>query len=160
MQYQLVVWKSYLVFLQMYLKISSFIENKIKRDKYFRMGSRSHSIPCRSPSNLKIHNMRPLCHSPCHRGSYSHRPSRPHSNSSRTPRCRCRRTLVPEQCYRGWQIHRTSKPGYSEHSNLHTYPFGRMPCRKRNKRKNEKQKKEKEQIINTLFEMQIHHNVK
>lgn len=82
------------------------------------MGSRSHSIPCRSLSNLKIHNMRPLCHSPYHTGSYSHLPSRPHSSSSRPLMCRCHRMLVPEQCYRGWEIHRTSKPGYSEHSNL------------------------------------------
>lgn len=120
MQYQLVLWTSYLVFLHMYFKekLSSFIENKIKRDKYFRMGSKSHSIPCKSPSNLKIHNMRPLCHSPCHRDSYSHPPPRPHSSSSRPPMCRCHRVLVPEQCYRGWEIHRTSKPGYSEHSNL------------------------------------------
>lgn len=100
-------------------KLSSFIENKIERDKYFTMGSRSHSIPCRSPSNQKIHNRRPWCHSPCHTGSYSHPPPRPRSNSSTLPTCRCHRTLVPEQCYRGWEIHRTSKPGYSEHSNLH-----------------------------------------
>lgn len=118
MQYQLVVWKSYLVFLQMYLKKSSPVFKRLERDKYFRMGSRSHSIPCRSPSNLKIHNMHPLCHSPCHKGSYSHLPSRPHSNSSRPPMCRCHRMLVPVQCYREWEIHRTSKPGYSEHSNL------------------------------------------
>lgn len=120
-QYQLVVWKSYLVSLQMYLKKSclQFLREKTRKRKYFRMGSRSHSIPCRSPSNLKIHNMRPWCHSPYHTGSYSHPPSHPHSNSSRTPMCRCHRMLVPEQCYRGWEIHRTSKPGYSEHSNLH-----------------------------------------
>lgn len=81
-------------------------------------GSRSHSIPCRSLSNLKIHNRRPWCHSPCHMGSYSHPPPRPRSNSSTLPTCRCHRMLVPEQCYTGWEIHRTSKPGYSEHSNL------------------------------------------
>lgn len=82
-------------------KLSSFIENKIERDKYFMMGSRSHSIPCRSPSSLKIHNMHPLCHSPYHMGSYSHPPSRPRSNSSRLLMCRCHRMLVPEQCCRG-----------------------------------------------------------
>lgn len=124
-------------------KLSSFIENKIKRDKYFMMGSRSHSIPCRSLSNLKIHNMRPLCHSPYHMGSYSHLPSRPHSSSSRPPMCRCHRMLVREQCYRGWEIHRTSKPGYSEHSNLHTYQFSRMSCTNKQSKQTEQKKTNK-----------------
>lgn len=123
-------------------KLSS-IENKIKKDKYFMMESRSHNIPCRSPSNPKIHNMRPLCHSPYHTGSYSHPPSRPHSNSSRPPMCRCHRMLVPEQCYRGWGTRRTSKPGYSEHSNLHIYKFSSMSCMNKQTNQNKKKKEKR-----------------
>lgn len=129
-------------------KLSSFIENKIERDKYFMMGSRSHSIPCRSPSNLKIHNTHPLCHSPYHMGSYSHPPSRPRSSSSRLPTRRCHRMLVPEQCYRGWEIHRTSKPGYSEHSNLHSNSsVARQEETKQRKQEKKKGKEEKRKSL-------------
>lgn len=77
-----------------------------------------HSIPCRFPSSLMIHNRHPWCHSPYHKGSYSHPPSHLHSNSSRLLRCRCHKTLVPGQYCKGSGIRRTSKPGYSGRNNL------------------------------------------
>lgn len=80
--------------------------------------SRCHSIPYRFLNSPRIHNRHPWCHSPCHKGSCSHHPSRRHSNSSRLRRCRCHMKLVQGQYCRGSGIHRTSRPGYSGHNSL------------------------------------------
>lgn len=95
--------------------VSSFNTN----ERYiFMKGNRCHSIPYRFLDSLRIRNRHPWCHSPCRKGSYSHHPSRRHSNSSRLRRCRRHRKLVPGQYCRGSGIRRTSRPGYSGHNSL------------------------------------------
>lgn len=86
--------------------------------KCLMMGNKSHNIPCRFPNSLKIHNKHPLCHSPCHMGSYSRLPFPPHSSNSRLPMGRHHMMLVPRQGCREWWIRRTSRLRYNERSNL------------------------------------------
>lgn len=111
----------YLPYKEYWKMVSSFNTN----ERYiFMKENRCHSIPYRFLDSLRIHNRHPWFHSPCRKGSCSHRPSRRHSNSSRLRRCRRHRKLVPGQYCRGSGIHRTSRPGYSGHNSLQSQARG------------------------------------